>query len=110
MRGPTWPWRQRRPAALSTGAGVRGTAAHTILREERASQTCLFDPRQAARVAAPTLLLVGAGQTLDWQAETVRDALPDARISVLEGQSHTADIVAPDLVADRLLAFLAEQP
>jgi pimeloyl-ACP methyl ester carboxylesterase len=40
----------------------------------------------------------------------VRDALPDARISVLEGQSHTADIVAPDLVADRLLAFLAEQP
>jgi pimeloyl-ACP methyl ester carboxylesterase len=40
----------------------------------------------------------------------VAAALPDARIAVLEGQGHAADIAAPELVAEQLLAFLREGP
>ena len=87
---------------------ARVAAAHTIIREERAFQKSAFDPEEAARVAVPTLLLVGEDQSLDWQAEVVRDALPEARISVLAGQGHTADIVAPELVAAEVVGFLSE--
>jgi pimeloyl-ACP methyl ester carboxylesterase len=88
---------------------ARIAAAHTILREEQAFPTCAFDAAQAALVTVPTLLLVGEHQTLDWQAATVGRHLPDARIEVLPGQAHTADIVAPELVAEHLLAFLHAQ-
>ena len=87
----------------------RVAAAHTIIREERAFQGRAFDPEEAAGIAVPTLLMVGEDQTLDWQAETVRDALPDPRICVLEGQSHTADILAPELVAEHLIPFLSQE-
>jgi pimeloyl-ACP methyl ester carboxylesterase len=55
-------------------------------------------------------LLTGS-QSPDWnpEVETVAAALPDARIAVLEGQGHVADITAPELVAKHLLAFLKEQ-
>ena len=86
----------------------RVAAAHTIIREERAFQERAFAPEVAGGIAMPTLLMVGEDQTLDWRAETVRDALPDARICVLEGQAHTADIVAPKLVAAQLIVFLSE--
>jgi hypothetical protein len=36
--------------------------------------------------------------------ETVAAALPDARILVLEGQQHVADILVPEVVATKLLA------
>jgi pimeloyl-ACP methyl ester carboxylesterase len=87
----------------------RVAAAHTIIREERAFQERAFEPEAVAGITLPTLLMVGEDQTLDWQAETVRDALTDTRIRVLEGQAHTADIVAPEIVADQLLTFLSEQ-
>ncbi|HET7519610.1 MAG TPA: hypothetical protein VFN05_18340 [Actinomycetes bacterium] len=35
-------------------------------------------------------------------------ALPDARIVVLEGQQHVADILAPEVVASHLAAFLRD--
>lgn len=88
----------------------RVAAAHTIIREERAFQQLAFDPEEAARIVVPTLLMIGEQQTLDWQAATVAAALPNARTSVLAGQAHTADIVAPGLVAEQLLTFLDEQP
>ncbi len=87
----------------------RVAAAHTVIREERAFQAHAFDHRQAARVTVPALLMVGEEQPLDWQAETVVEALPDARLCVLPGQAHSADIVAPELVATELLRFLSEQ-
>lgn len=88
---------------------ARIAAAHTILREERAFPTVAFDAAQAALVTVPTLLLVGEEQTLDWQVSTVGRHLPDARVEVLAGQAHTADIVAPELVAEHLLAFLHDR-
>ncbi len=89
---PSWP--------------ARVAAAHTILREERTFSTSPFDPADAAAITVPVLLLVGEEQPLDWQVDVVADALRNARVEVLPGQEHAADVLAPDLVAERLLAFL----
>jgi pimeloyl-ACP methyl ester carboxylesterase len=88
----------------------RVAAAHTIPREMQAFAETTFDPEQAAKITVPTLLLVGS-ESPDWkpEAETVAAALPEARITVLEGQAHIADLLAPEIVAEPLLAFLDEQ-
>jgi pimeloyl-ACP methyl ester carboxylesterase len=39
----------------------------------------------------------------------VAAALPDARIVVLEGQEHVADVLVPEVFARHLLAFLRDQ-
>jgi pimeloyl-ACP methyl ester carboxylesterase len=87
----------------------RVAAAPTLPRELSAFREATFSPKQAAQITVPTLLLIGS-EGPDWQAETVAAALPDARVTVLDGQGHTADIVAPELVAEQLLAFLREWP
>jgi pimeloyl-ACP methyl ester carboxylesterase len=84
---------------------ARVAAAHTVPRELRAVPESAFAPEQAARVTVPTLLLVGS-ESPDWHAETMAATLPDARIAVLEGQAHVADLLAPELVATHLLRFL----
>ncbi|CAN5820627.1 hypothetical protein BH23ACT5_BH23ACT5_16440 [soil metagenome] len=88
---------------------ARVAAAHAIPREERAFSESRFDPERAAAVTVPTLLLVGPESPI-WkpEAEIVAAALPDARIAILEGQGHVADLLAPELVAEPLLAFLNE--
>jgi pimeloyl-ACP methyl ester carboxylesterase len=90
---PSWP--------------ARVAAVHTFPREERAFAQAHFDPNRAARIAIPTLLLTGSDSP-DWhpEVETVAAAFPNARIAVLEGQGHVADVVAPELVAAQLFAFL----
>lgn len=61
-----------------------------------------------ARVTVPTLMLTGADSpdpaTADLEA--VAAALPDARVVVIEGQGHLADVLAPETLATHLLAFL----
>jgi pimeloyl-ACP methyl ester carboxylesterase len=66
-----------------------------------------FDPKQAAQITTPTLLLIGS-ESPDWrpEVETVAAALPDVRVAILDGQTHTADIIAPELVAEQVFAFL----
>jgi pimeloyl-ACP methyl ester carboxylesterase len=90
---------------------ARVAAARTIVRELRAIPQVPFDPGQAARIAVPTLLLTGSDSDDPFAADlaTVAAALPDARIGVLDGQRHVADILAPELFARRLLAFLGER-
>lgn len=86
----------------------RVAAAPTIPREARAEHTAAFDPVQAVDITVPTLLLVG-GQSPDdvlAQSETIAGALPDARVSVIEGQQHTAHHHVPDVVADLIVGFL----
>lgn len=87
----------------------RVAAAHTLPRELRASREAVFDPDRAATITVPTLLLAGS-EGPDWNAEAVAAALPDARVEILDGQGHTADVVAPERVAEVVLAFLAERP
>ena len=87
----------------------RIAAAPTIPREIRATFEHTFDPEQAAKVTVPTLLLVGAEAPDRFQPGPVLAALPDARLAELPGQEHEADIVAPELVAEQLIAFLGEE-
>ncbi|MDP8927052.1 MAG: alpha/beta hydrolase [Actinomycetota bacterium] len=58
----------------------------------------------------PTLLLTGSDSRDPSTAdiETVAAALPDARVVVLGGQQHVADILAPELFAEQVVAFLRD--
>lgn len=89
---------------------ARAAAVHTITREIRAFSDHIFDPAEAARITVPVLVLTGAdspGEIKD-DPETVAAALPDARLAVLEGQQHLADVLAPEVFAEHLLAFLRD--
>jgi pimeloyl-ACP methyl ester carboxylesterase len=85
-------------------------AAHTITREVKAYLGTRFDPRYAARISCPVLLVAGSesADPAAAEVETVAAALPDARIVVLEGQHHVADTLAPEVFAEPMLAFLGE--
>jgi pimeloyl-ACP methyl ester carboxylesterase len=95
---PTWP--------------ARVATVHTITREFRAFFDDTFDPERAARITVPVLLLAGTDtpDELRDDPETVAAALPNARIAYLEGQQHVADVLAPELFAERMLEFLRERP
>lgn len=87
---------------------ARIAAAHTITRELRAVTRGAFDPEAAATVTAPTLMLLG-GDSPDFakaDTEAVAAVLPDARISVLDGQQHIAIDLVPEVFAERVVAFL----
>jgi pimeloyl-ACP methyl ester carboxylesterase len=88
----------------------RVAAARTLTRECRAERGAKLDPEQAATIAAPVLLLTGehSADPSKTDIEAVAAALPDARILVLEGQEHVADILAPETFAHPVLAFLRE--
>lgn len=77
---------------------------------ERAFTETPFNPEQAAKITAPTLLLADSDTPDDWQPETVAAALPNARIAVIDGQTHAPDLLAPEVVAETILAFLRERP
>ena len=87
---------------------ARVAAAHTVPRECRAFGGQGLDPAMAARVTAPTLLLVGSDSPDDIKADpdVVAAALPDARVQELAGQQHVAQLTAPDLLSRTVLDFL----
>lgn len=86
----------------------RVAVAHTVTREIRGETTARLDPVLAARITAPVLLLTGALSSDPAQphAETVAETLPNARVEVIPGQQHVADILQPADFAARLLHFL----
>jgi pimeloyl-ACP methyl ester carboxylesterase len=87
---------------------ARVAAAPTITRELRAISGAALDPAGAARITVPTLLLTGSESRDPFAAEVgaVAAALPDARVVVLEGHQHVADILDPERFAAHLVAFL----
>ena len=93
---PSWP--------------ARVAAAPTLPRELRNDPADLFDASRAATVTVPTLLLEGSESPASLRADVrlVAETVPNARIEVLEGQAHSADFLAPDLVAEKLLGFLSD--
>ena len=95
---PSWP--------------ARVAAAPTLPRELRNAPADLFDASRAATVTVPTLLLEGSESPESLRADVrlVAETVPDARIEVLAGQAHSADFLAPALVAEKLLGFLREGP
>lgn len=93
---PTWP--------------ARVGTAHTINREIRAFFGDTFDAAQAARITVPVLVLAGSDSPAEIRdaPETVAAALPNARLEVLDGQMHLADVLVPERFAARMLTFLRE--
>jgi pimeloyl-ACP methyl ester carboxylesterase len=89
---------------------ARVAAAPTLPRELRNTPEELFDPERAAQVTVPILLLEGSESPESLRADVrrVAAAVPDSRVVVLEGQAHSADFLAPQLVAEQLLGFLEE--
>jgi pimeloyl-ACP methyl ester carboxylesterase len=90
---------------------ARVAAAHTIPRESRVELQGALDLDLVANITAPTLLLTGedSPEFLRADIQALAVALPDARIVVLEGQEHVADVLAPEVFAKHLLAFLRDQ-
>jgi pimeloyl-ACP methyl ester carboxylesterase len=90
---------------------ARVAAADTIPRESRVELAGAFDPELAANITVPTLLLTGEDSPdfLRTDIQTLATALPDARVVVLEGQVHVADVLVPEIFAEHLLAFLGHQ-
>jgi pimeloyl-ACP methyl ester carboxylesterase len=86
----------------------RVAAAHTITREIRGEVTARLDEGAARTIRVPVLLVVGEHSADPGKpsAEVVAKALPDARIVVIDGQDHVADVLAPELFASRVLPFL----
>lgn len=92
---PTWSDRVE-------AAGVFGR------REARAENDYRFDPERFTKMRVPTLLLEGSEspQYVRAGAEAVNVALPDSRVVVLAGQGHAAHLMAPELLAGEILAFV----
>lgn len=66
---------------------------------------------QYSRIACPTLILLGtesAQHPFRDAAAALEKVIPDVRIAPLERQSHLALRVAPQLVIEKVAAFLAE--
>jgi pimeloyl-ACP methyl ester carboxylesterase len=86
----------------------RVAAAHTITREIRGELTARLDPESARNITAPVLLFTGSNSPDPAKpyAGAVARALPDARITVLDGHDHVADALNPEFFAARVVPFL----
>jgi pimeloyl-ACP methyl ester carboxylesterase len=97
-------------AAFKAAASWPGrvAAAHTITREIHGELTARLDPGLARTITVPVLLVIGEHSPDPAQpyAHSVAAALPDARIVVLDGHDHVADVLDPELFAAQVVPFL----
>ena len=89
----------------------RVASAYTIPREVRTLNDYRFRPERFERFQVPTLLLKGteSPQFLKNSVNLLDTALQNSRINALSGQGHTADIVAPEMVAKVMSEFLSRE-
>lgn len=89
---------------------ARVDAIDTVIREVPATDGYEFDATRFEALTVPTLLLAGSEsppyfrEAIDALVET----LPNARITVLEGQAHAAMNTAPEQFTEEVLAFVRE--
>ena len=83
---------------------------HTWSRECRAINELAPDADAYASLATPTLLLVGTETTSFQRAgiDALAASIPGSRVAELQGQGHVALALAPELVADAIASFLAD--
>ena len=70
-----------------------------------------FGPAEAARVAAPALL-ISAAESRPWFRENVTilaDMLPDARIATLPALDHLAPLTGPAALASTIREFVSHR-
>jgi pimeloyl-ACP methyl ester carboxylesterase len=91
---PSWP--------------ARVAAAHTLVREERATTGYRLDRERVASLPIPVLLLTGttSPEVLRDSTEKVGSLLPAAKIAVLEGHGHAAMDTGSQLFADIVTDFI----
>lgn len=89
---------------------VRLRNAPTVPREIRAMAHYRFEPERFRRMQTPTRLLVGEDSPpLELEnAKAVAEALPNARVVVLQGQQHLAMYTAPDVFVREIVQLLKE--
>lgn len=92
--------------APSWSASVAGVAV--LDRELALENEYRFLPQLYTGMTAPTLVLAGerSAPSVRADAEAVAAGLPDARLTLLAGQSHGCLHRAPQLFADTVLEFL----
>jgi pimeloyl-ACP methyl ester carboxylesterase len=96
-QGPAWPALEALAPTLAYDSQVMGDV----------SRGGTVPTAIAARVTAPTLVIVG-GTSPDWMIEVgreVADTVQNGEHRVLEGQEH---VVPPEILAPVLKEFLAE--
>ncbi len=84
--------------------------AHTGPRECRIEESWSYEPGQFDDIAAPTLMLSG-GDSPEPLVEATRragEAIPNARIHILEGHSHFAHRTHPEMVVTVIRDFLSQ--
>jgi pimeloyl-ACP methyl ester carboxylesterase len=91
---------------------ARVAAAHTIPRELRAVTGDVLEAIRFEAIAVPALLIAGGDSPAYFRRDidAVAGRLPHARVTVIDGQQHVADVLAPRTFAAHVLEFLAERP
>lgn len=86
----------------------RVATAHTIPREEASAASYILEPQRFSRMETPTLLLLGGDSPSFYRAaiETLKESIPNSRISMMPGQRHAAMETAPKLFLNEVIGFL----
>ena len=80
----------------------------TVPRELRAELAFRLDRAALARLATPTLMLLGS-ESPDWarrSTDAYSEAIPHAEVRILEGHGHNATTSGPELLAAEMARFL----
>ncbi len=83
--------------------------AHTVPYDSRIQRAYAADPAELARIAIPTLMLVGGASPARMRAaaNTIAERLPNAKVSEIPGQEHVAMLTDGPAFAAAVNAFLA---
>lgn len=88
---------------------TRVASAWTLPRECRVEEGWVYEPGRFAAIAAPTLFLAGSETPADVRSATDRavEAVPGARLRVLERHAHMAHKSDPATVAGLIRGFIS---
>lgn len=86
---------------------TRITEARTVHRELQAVAGYAFIAANYHSLHTPTLLLLGSDSSSRRYriADTLKNALPNSQLVLLQGQQHSAVRTAPELLASKIIAF-----
>lgn len=92
---------------MGTGWSARVAEAHTVHRELQAIDNYQFDAAKFQAFLTPALLLLGSDSPSRRHqiADTLKNALPNSQLVLLENQQHSAVRTAPKLLASKILKF-----
>ena len=95
--------------ALSPVWDLRKQVSPTLPRELRAEWAFRLDRDALARLATPTLMLLGS-ESPDWarrSTDAYSEAIPNAEVRILQGHGHGATTSGPELLAAEIAGFLS---